>query len=187
MHHLSPRFYGSTPGASQCSVLCVVLCCAGHEKQRLDKGTYIMHGVQQLGELEEALPGLARVVGCFSHWTPELFDVIHPHLLEGRLVLQALFWNCKTSAQLLFVSVKHSRDKRWCIFKGFTVYPVLTVSNETHFSSRLEEDFGHCVHSTRYIWDLNKLQYCGPPGCRKPSVEAIWAALLPYSPGEFLF
>lgn len=27
----------------------------------------IMHGIQQLGELEEALPGLARVVGCFSH------------------------------------------------------------------------------------------------------------------------
>lgn len=34
---------------------------------RQTQGTYIMHGVQQLGELEEALPGLAGVVGGFSY------------------------------------------------------------------------------------------------------------------------
>lgn len=57
-----------------------------------------MHGVQQLGELEEALPGLARVVGGFAHRAAELLNVINPHLLEGRLVLQALFrdWGAET-------------------------------------------------------------------------------------------
>lgn len=61
-----------------------------------------MHGVQQLGELEEALPGLARVVGCLSHRTSELLNVINPHLLERRLVLQTLFGNWET-------------DKSWII------------------------------------------------------------------------
>lgn len=60
---------------------------------RQTAGTYIVHGVQQLGELEEALPGLAGVVGGFSHRTPELLDVIQPHLLERCLVLQTLFGN----------------------------------------------------------------------------------------------
>lgn len=57
-----------------------------------------MHGVQQLGELEEALPGLARVVGGFAHRAAELLNVINPHLLERRLVLQALFrdWGAET-------------------------------------------------------------------------------------------
>lgn len=59
-----------------------------------------MHGVQQLGELEEALPGLAGVVGCFSHRTPELFNVINPHLLERRLVLQTLFGNWESDKSL---------------------------------------------------------------------------------------
>lgn len=58
--------------------------------------TYIVHGVQQLGELEEALPGLARVVGGFPHRAAELLNVINPHLLERRLVLQALFRNWGT-------------------------------------------------------------------------------------------
>lgn len=59
------------------------------------EGTHIVHGVQQLGELEEALPGLARVVGCLSHRAPQLLNVINPHFLERRLVLQTLFRNWK--------------------------------------------------------------------------------------------
>lgn len=82
------------------------------------KGTYIMHGVQQLGELEEALPGLARVVGCFSHWTPELFNVINPHLLECCLVLQTLFGNWERDKCLCH---RHACDVRAAIlFKMLT-------------------------------------------------------------------
>lgn len=67
---------------------------------RQTEGTYIVHGVQQLGELEEALPGLAGVVGGFSHRTPELLDVIQPHLLERCLVLQTLFGNWGKKEQI---------------------------------------------------------------------------------------
>lgn len=64
--------------------------------------TYIVHGVQQLGELEEALPGLARVVGGFAHRAAELLNVINPHLLERRLVLQALLRDWGAETDLLF-------------------------------------------------------------------------------------
>ena len=56
--------------------------------------TYIMHGVQELGQLIEPLPTLPRIVGTFSYHLPQLFDVICPHFFKCSLASEAILWNC---------------------------------------------------------------------------------------------
>lgn len=53
-----------------------------------------MHGVEQLGELIETLPVLARVLFTLHDGFPQLLDVRHPDLFEHCLALQAVLWNC---------------------------------------------------------------------------------------------
>lgn len=54
---------------------------------------YLMHGVEQLGELIETLPVLAGVLLTLYNGFPQLFDVRHPKLVEHRLALQAVLWH----------------------------------------------------------------------------------------------
>lgn len=56
---------------------------------------YLMHGVQQLGELVETLPVLAGVLLAFHNGFPQLLNVRHADLLEHRLTLQAVLRYCR--------------------------------------------------------------------------------------------
>lgn len=56
--------------------------------------TYIMHGVQKLGQLIEPLPTLPRIVGTLCHHLPQFFDVICPHFFKRSLAFEAILWNC---------------------------------------------------------------------------------------------
>lgn len=54
----------------------------------------LLHGVQQLGQLVEALPVLAGVLLPLDDGFSQLLDVRHPDLIEHRLALQTLLWDC---------------------------------------------------------------------------------------------
>ena len=54
-----------------------------------------MHGVQQLGQLIEALPVLAGVLLALHDGLPQLLNVRHPNIVEHRLALQAVLWHCR--------------------------------------------------------------------------------------------
>lgn len=56
---------------------------------------YLMHGVEQLGELIKTLPVLAGVLLTLYDGFPQLLDVRHPNLIEHRLALQAVLWHCR--------------------------------------------------------------------------------------------
>lgn len=55
---------------------------------------YLMHGVQQLGELVETLPVLAGVLLTLHNGFAQLLDVRHPNLIKHCLALQAVLWHC---------------------------------------------------------------------------------------------
>ncbi len=55
---------------------------------------YLMHGVEQLGELIETLPVLAGVLLALHDGFPQLLNVRHPNIVEHRLALQAVLWHC---------------------------------------------------------------------------------------------
>lgn len=56
--------------------------------------TYLVHGVEQLGELVEALPVLAGVLLALHYGFAQLLDVRHADVVEHRLALQAVLWHC---------------------------------------------------------------------------------------------
>lgn len=68
--------------------------------------SHLLHGVQQLGELVEALPVLAGVLLPLDDGFSQLLDVGHPDLVEDRLALQTVLGDC-THAQ---TSVRHRCD-----------------------------------------------------------------------------
>lgn len=57
---------------------------------------YLMHGVEQLGELIETLPVLAGVLLALHDGFPQLLNVRHPNIVEHRLAFQAVLWHCRT-------------------------------------------------------------------------------------------
>lgn len=65
--------------------VCVCVCCM----------PYLVHGVQQLGELVETLPVLAGVLLALHYGFSQLFDVRHADLVEHRLALQAVLGHCR--------------------------------------------------------------------------------------------
>ncbi len=56
---------------------------------------YLMHGVEQFGELIEALPVLAGVLLALHNGFPQLLNVRHPNIVEHCLALQAVLWHCE--------------------------------------------------------------------------------------------
>ena len=56
---------------------------------------YLMHGVQELGELVEPLPVLAGVLLALDDGLAQLLDVRHADLVEHHLALQAVLWHCR--------------------------------------------------------------------------------------------
>lgn len=68
--------------------------------------SHLLHGVQQLGELVEALPVLAGVLLPLDDGFSQLLDVGHPDLVEDRLALQTVLGDC-TQAQ---TSMRHRCD-----------------------------------------------------------------------------
>ena len=56
---------------------------------------YLVHGVQELGELVEALPVLAGVFLPLHDGLAQLLDVGHADLIKDRLALQAVLWHCR--------------------------------------------------------------------------------------------
>jgi len=56
---------------------------------------YLVHGVQQLGELVEALPVLAGVLFALHDGLAQLLDVGHADLVEHRLALQTVLRHCR--------------------------------------------------------------------------------------------
>lgn len=58
------------------------------------RGTYVVYGVQELGQLIEPLPALPGIVGTLSHHLPQLFDVIRPHFFKCSLASEAVLRNC---------------------------------------------------------------------------------------------
>lgn len=65
---------------------CILPLCAG--------SLYLMHGVEQLGELIETLPVLAGVLLALHDGFPQLLNVRHPNIVKHRLALQAVLWHC---------------------------------------------------------------------------------------------
>lgn len=55
---------------------------------------YLVHGVQQLGELVESLPVLAGVLLALHDGFPQLLNVRHADLLKHCLTLQAILRHC---------------------------------------------------------------------------------------------
>lgn len=60
-----------------------------------DGSLYLVHGIEQLGELIETLPVLARVLLTLYDGFTQLLDVRHPNIVEHRLALQAILWHCE--------------------------------------------------------------------------------------------
>lgn len=65
----------------------ILSVCAG--------SSYLVHGVEQLGELIETLPVLAGVLLTLHDGFPQLLDVRHPNIVEHRLAFQAILWHCR--------------------------------------------------------------------------------------------
>ena len=55
---------------------------------------YLVHGVQELGELVEPLPVLAGVLLPLHDGLAQLLDVGHADLVKDRLALQPVLWHC---------------------------------------------------------------------------------------------
>ena len=71
------------------------------------RSLYLMHGVEQLGELIETLPVLAGVLLTLHDSFPQLLDVGHPNLIKHRLALQTVLWHCGREIKVNF----RDRDK----------------------------------------------------------------------------
>ena len=54
----------------------------------------LLHGIEQFGELVEALPVLAGVLLSLYDGLAQLLDVGHPDLVKHGLALQAVLWYC---------------------------------------------------------------------------------------------
>lgn len=70
--------------------------CSQALKQVSGPHLYLVHGVEQLGELVETLPVLAGVLLALHDGLPQLLDVRHTNLLEHRLTLQTVLWHWRT-------------------------------------------------------------------------------------------
>lgn len=70
----------------------------------LPRASHLLHGVQELGELVEALPVLAGVLLPLDDGLSQLLDVRHPDLIEHRLALHPVLWDC-TQTQTRWLSV----------------------------------------------------------------------------------
>lgn len=60
-----------------------------------DGSLYLVHGIEQLGELIETLPVLTRILLTLYDGFTQLLDVRHPNIVEHRLALQAILWHCE--------------------------------------------------------------------------------------------
>lgn len=56
---------------------------------------YLLHGVQELGELVEPLPVLAGVLLSFNNGFSQLLDVRHADFIKHSLAFKAILWYCE--------------------------------------------------------------------------------------------
>lgn len=82
------------------------------QRSRRASASDLLHGVQQLGQLVEALPVLAGVLLPLDDGFSQLLDVRHPDLIEHRLALQAVLWDCTQTHTWRLIGAGNTSEKR---------------------------------------------------------------------------